>query len=150
MVKRYAFTMIELIFAIIVISIVVLALPSMTDVISNSAKDTMRDEEAIFQAYVKALEVTDGNYSALPSNIASINGTITTAVDTLHSAPSDISNTIKSHAIYKSYASITQGPASGFGGNDGGDNNISLVTVTIEDNDGVIAKLYTYDFNVQR
>ncbi len=148
MVKRYAFTMIELIFAIVVIALVVLSLPMMSDVTANTSANTMKTEEAIFQAYVKALEVTDSNYSSLvDQNQTDI---ITTTSDQNYATPSDKSQTIKYHTVLKSDVLISQGPASGFGGLDGGDNNISLVTVTIKDDDGVIAKVYTYDFNVQR
>ncbi len=147
MVRRYAFTMIELIFAIVIIAIAVLSLPMMTDVTTSGSADTMKVEEAVFEAYVKALEVTDRNYSYLSS--ADENGTVTTVVDQNFSL-SHPQNTLKTHTRFKGFFSVTQGPADGFGGLDGGDSNISLVTITIKDDDGVVAKLYTYDFNVQR
>lgn len=137
MVKRYAFTMIELIFAIVVIAIVVLSLPMMTDIISNSSADTMKNEEAIFAAYVKAIEVTDGNYSSLAPETDSdvrVGSGIATAQGLKYDLKADVVIT----------------PGSGFGTLDVGDNNISLVTISIKDSDGVAVRLYTYDFNVTR
>ena len=127
--------MIELIFAIVVIAMIVLSLPMMTDITSNSSADTMQTEEAVFGAYVKALEVTDVNYSSLANET---NSPITTGAGSAQG----LKNT------FKADVTVTQGD--GFGTLDVGDNNISLVTVSVKKGNEVMARIYTYDFNVQR
>ena len=135
MVNRAAFSMIELVFAIVVIAVTVLSLPMMTDVSSNSSANTMKAEEAIFEAYVKALEVTDGNYSSLAEESGSA---LTTGAGNAQGLK------------YSFTADVSLTPGSGFGSLDVGDNNISLVTVDVKEGSDVVARLYTYDFNVQR
>ena len=135
MVKHTAFSMIELVFAIVVIAVTVLSLPMMSDVTSTGNADMMKAEEAIFEAYVKALEVTDGNYSSLAPQTDS---TLVTGSGSAQGLKYD----------FKADVAIT--PGSGFGDKDIGDNNISLVAVSIKDGSDVVAKIYTYDFNVQR
>ena len=136
MVKRVAFSMIELVFAIVVIAVTVLSLPMMTDVTSSSSADTMKEDEAIFEAYVKALDVTDGNYSTLAAEN-----------DTALVIGGGSAQGFK-FSNFKADVAISQG--TGFGSLDVGDNNISLVTVSVKDGNDVVVKLYTYDFNVQR
>ena len=128
--------MIELIFAIVVIAVTVLSLPMMTDVTSSGSSDTIKAEEAIFEAYVKALEVTDGNYSSLAEENGSV---LVTGGGTAQGFK--FSN-------FKADVTITQG--SGFGAFDVGDGNISFITVSVKDGSDVVSKLYTYDFNIQR
>lgn len=55
MVRRSAFTLIELIFAIVIISIIVLSIPMMTQVTSKSLEGSV-DQEAIFGASAKVLQ----------------------------------------------------------------------------------------------
>ena len=50
--KRLAFTMIELIFAIVIIAITVVSLPMMTQVTASGASDNLEAQEAIFKAIV--------------------------------------------------------------------------------------------------
>ncbi len=135
MVKRFAFSMIELVFAIVVVAVTVLSLPLMTDVTSTSSADTMKEEEAIFEAYVKALEVTDGVYGALSNE-----------TDTTLTTGSGYAQGLK--YPFKVDVTVTRG--SGFGDRDAGDQNISLVSVSVKDSGEVVAKLYAYDFNVTR
>lgn len=136
MVNRAAFSMIELIFAIVVIAITVLSLPMMTDVTSSSSADTMKAEEAIFEAYVKALEVTDGAF--LTSGYSDTNSSLVTASAQTQGLKYNLQADVN----------VTQG--GGFGGLDAGDNNISFVSITVKDGADTVAKIYTYDFNVQR
>ncbi|SFV57791.1 hypothetical protein MNB_SM-7-1416 [hydrothermal vent metagenome] len=136
MVKRSAFSMIELIFAIVIIAVMMLSLPMMTDVTSSGSLNTMKAEEAIFEAYVKLLDVTDGGYDTL-ENEDNVSLTDNSGVE----------EGLK--FAYKADVSITSG--SGFGDRDSGDDNISLVSVTVKDEDGnEIAKMFSYDFNVTR
>ena len=133
--------MIELIFAIVVVAITVMSLPLMTDVTLSGSADRTKAEEAIFEAYVKALEITDGTYGTAPSdtNITQI-------------SLSDRSAGLKYYA--KMDVSISLG--SGFGGLDQNDTNISKVSVTVllspEKSSGFkqVAKIHAYDFNISR
>ncbi len=137
MVSRNGFSMIELIFAIVVISIGVLSLPMMSEVTSNASASTMKTEEAVFEAYVKALEVTDAGYDDLNGTGGYVN---------VASLASDKSQGLKLGTQMK--ATVQRGVAFLQGG--AADNNIALVTVEVKDADGLIARLYTYDFNVSR
>lgn len=55
MVRRSAFTLIELIFTIVIVSIIVLSIPMMTQVTSKSLEGSV-DQEAIFGASAKVLQ----------------------------------------------------------------------------------------------
>jgi len=81
-VRRYAFTMIELIFAIVVISITVISLPMMNQAISKGI-DTNLIQEAIFAAATELNEVTttqwdeasiDENSSRFISQVINLDG----------------------------------------------------------------------------
>ena len=63
MVKKSAFTLIELIFAIVVISTVVLSLPMMNQVLSKGA-DSNLVQEAIFAAATELNEAVSANWDA--------------------------------------------------------------------------------------
>jgi len=65
MVRRYAFSMIELIFAIVIVAITVLSLPMLSEVSTKSSTNNLKASEAVFEAYVKAVESTDENFTAL-------------------------------------------------------------------------------------
>lgn len=78
MVKRAAFTLIELIIAIVVISIAILALPVMNQT-NNAALESNIDQEAIFAASAKLLQVLTYNWDE-----SSINpGALAKVVDTV-------------------------------------------------------------------
>ncbi|HIP54874.1 MAG TPA: type II secretion system protein [Sulfurimonas autotrophica] len=83
MVKKLAFTLIELIFAIVIIAITVVSLPMMNQAISKSI-DANLIQEAIFAASTELNEVTtaqwdeasiDGNASTTISQVININNT---------------------------------------------------------------------------
>ena len=135
MVKRSAFSMIELIFAIVVIAVTVLSLPMMTGVTASSNADIMKAEEAVFEAYVKILEVTSGKYDTLSNET---NATLVSGSGSVQGLK------------YPFVADVTITSGNGFGGLDTGDANISLVSVGIKDKDEVVAKMYAYDFNLSR
>lgn len=83
MVKKYAFTLIELIFAIVIIGITVISLPMMNQAISKGI-DANLLQEAIFAAATELNEVTttqwdeasiDTNASTVISQVVNIDGT---------------------------------------------------------------------------
>ncbi|MBU1989283.1 prepilin-type N-terminal cleavage/methylation domain-containing protein [bacterium] len=78
MVKRYAFTMIELIFAIVIIAIAVISLPRMTTVLS-SAIDSNIVQEAIFAATTELNQVTTANWD---DNSIEAGATLARVIDT--------------------------------------------------------------------
>jgi len=135
MVKKSAFTMIELIFAIVVIAIGVLSLPMMNSVLAKGGANTLKYDESIFEGYVKALEVTDSNFSALGS-----------------SADNDVISgseaTLAGLKFKNTYDVTVTNPASFADEINSAD--IKKVTIAIKDKDGkIITKLYTYKFNIQ-
>ncbi|WP_457750332.1 prepilin-type N-terminal cleavage/methylation domain-containing protein [Sulfurimonas sp.] len=82
MVRRYAFTMIELIFAIVIISITVISLPMMNQAISKGIDSNLL-QEAIFAAATELNEVTttqwdeasiDENTSRFISQVINLDG----------------------------------------------------------------------------
>jgi len=81
--KRYAFTMIELIFAIVIIAIAVMALPMMTQTTSKGIEENLV-QEAIFASAAKLNEITsypwDEN-STLDKNRSSFSRVIWTSDD---------------------------------------------------------------------
>ena len=134
MVKRHAFSMIELIFAIVIIAVTMLSLPMMTDVTSTASERNMEGDEAIFEAYVKAVEATDKKFTDL-SSVGS------TSVLEAGAATS------KTGFKFSHNYSITVTSPATFAGVTSAD--IKKVTVTIFDSSGdVITKLYTYKFNM--
>lgn len=133
--------MIELVFAIVIVAIGVVSLPMMTQVTTDSTADTLQIEEAIFEAYVKALEITDSPYDELNATQAS--GSV-----------ADIASGSKESGLKYGYtATVTINPVGsrGFGGLSQNDGNISEVSVTLKDESGnPMVVLYAYDFNVSR
>jgi len=107
-----------------------------TQVTSDNSADTMKIEEAVFEAYVKALEVTDAPFADLAeeSNVDATNGGVS-ALGFKESTKATVSLT--------SPSSFGTGVAS--------DNGIKKVTVDIEDSGGnLLVRLYAYDFNISR
>ena len=138
MVKRYAFSMIELIFAIVIIAVTMLSLPMMTDVTSKGSERNMKGDEAIFEAYVKAVEATDKKFADVNST-ATTNWVISSAAT---------NRTSKEGFKFDHKYKVNMNTPASFGDvNNSAD--IKKITVTIVDSDGnVITKLYTYKFNM--
>jgi len=80
MVKRAAFTLIELIFAIVIIAIVFLALPTMSSS-SSDAVDTSLVQEAIFPMSAKLAQVLSYRWDHNSESNATANNTAARAVD---------------------------------------------------------------------
>jgi len=134
MVKRSAFSMIEVIFAIVVVAITVMSLPMLREVTSTSSSNNLNIDEAVFEAYVKAIEATDKTFDEL------------TDVAKTSIIGSGDAGTLEGLKFDNMYEINVTNPA-GFG-NDNNSNDIKKVTVTIYDkDDNVITKLYTYKFN---
>ncbi len=136
MVRRYAFTMIELILAIVIIAITVMSLPMMSQVTAVTSANNIEADEAIFEAYVKAMEATDETFASL--------GNVSTTSVLDDNASGSLAGL---KFAYKYSISVTT-PAE-FETGTGADTNIKKVTVTIYDEDGnVITRLHTYKFNM--
>ena len=134
MVKRYAFSMIELIFAIVIIAVIVMSLAMMRQVTSKSALNNLSVDESAFEAYVKALEATDQTFDTLSS---------TTKTSIIGSGEA---GTLEGIKFDNQYDINVTNPASF--GLDSNSDDIKKVTVTIYDeNNKTITKLYTYKFN---
>ncbi len=135
MVKRYAFSMIELIFAIVIIAVTMLSLPMMTDVTSKGSERNLESDEAIFEAYVKAVEATDRKFNDLNSTASS--SVLEAGASTTKEGLKYAHNYTVSVATPASFGDVTNSA------------DIKKVTVTILDADGnVITRLYTYKFNM--
>ena len=135
MVKRYAFSMIELIFAIVIVAITVMSLAMMRDVTSTSTINSINVDEASFEAYLKAIEATDETFDNVNSD--------TTKRSIIGSGNAETLEGLKNDNKYDISVST---PATF--GLDANSNDIKKVTITIYDkNDNEITKLYTYKFN---
>jgi prepilin-type N-terminal cleavage/methylation domain-containing protein len=142
MVRRYGFTMIELIFAIVIIAISVMSLPMMTQVTTSSSITNLESDEAIFAAYVKALEATDENFSAVSS----------TTIDAV--AQDDANGSLQGLKFEQNY--VVDVTTNGSFGSNTNDANIKKVAVYICDKtqtttagckNNPVTVLYTYKFN---
>lgn len=137
MVKRAAFTMIELIFAIVVVAIGVLSLPMISEVNSQTAGDTMKVDEAVFEAYSAALDMFTQRFDKLEdNNNADANIRESTNADSFKFATKVVIDVQKNVPF--------EGAIS--------DPDIALVTVEVTDSQTqeVITRMYTYNFNVIR
>jgi len=133
--KKSAFTMIELIFAIVVIAVGVLSLPMMNSVLAKGGANTLKYDESIFEGYIKALEITYSNFFAISS-----------------STGNDIANedeaTFAGLKFKNTYDVTVTNPASF--ADELNSVDIKKITIAIKDKDGkIITKLYTYKFNIQ-
>ncbi len=128
--------MIELIFAIVIIAIGVMSLPMMTQVTSNASAKNLEYDEAIFEAYVKAVEATDEPFAAVVSK---------------SKAPvleNNVSGSLAGLKFKHQYDVVVSTPAS-FDPGVAASADIKKVTVTIYDeNDNVLTRVYTYKFNM--
>ncbi len=123
-VKRFAFSMIELIFAIVVVSIAIVSLPILSSTSTNTTVSNIEIEEALFKAYVYALQTTDKAFSDVN----------TTSKISAQTQSGNISG-YKYNQQYKIDVTTT--------------GDIKKVDVTIYDeNDNELVKLYTYKFNI--
>jgi len=142
MVNRYAFTMIELIFAIVIIAISVISLPMITQVTTNSSALNLEADEAIFAAYVKALEITDENFSSVSSTtIASV-------------AEGGASGSLQGLKFEQNYIADVTTPATfGSSANDANIKKVALTVCAKDQNttagcrDNPVTVLYTFKFN---
>jgi len=132
---RSAFSMIELIFVIVITAIAVTALTKLSNVGATTSYQNIKYDEAIFEAYVKALETTDETFDNIVSS-----GTSSVLGET---NSSDIAG-LKFDTSYK----VDVITPTSFG-EDNNSLDIKKVILTIYDSDGnVLTKLYTYKFNL--
>ncbi|WP_428738120.1 prepilin-type N-terminal cleavage/methylation domain-containing protein [Sulfurimonas sp.] len=81
MVRRYAFTMIELIFAIVVIAVVVMSLPTMTQSVDQSSEDNIV-QEAVFASQAILSEAISSYWDANSQFDAIISGGLSRTINT--------------------------------------------------------------------
>ena len=134
MVKRFGFSMIELIFAIVIVAVAVMSLPMMTQVTSKGSERNLKADEAIFEAYVKAVETTDQTFDEIPIGTSSLK-------DAMQGSAS--LQGLKYETKYK----VTVEPATF--ADETNTSQIKKITVTIYDDKGkVITQLHTYKFKM--
>ena len=133
MVKRAAFSMIELIFAIVVVAIAVLTLPVMVDVTSSSSSKNIIIQEMIFEGYIALLEKLDEGFITSGTSQSALENNAATGKEGLKFA-----NNVNFNVTHPSSFYV-----------DTSDNGISLVEVRVtnaESNRHILLK--SYDFNV--
>ncbi len=125
--------MIELVFAIVVIAIGILSLPMMSDVTTTGSAQNLEADEAIFEAYIKAVEATDETFAKLKSSTG------------LSSVVSGGAGQLSGLKFDHKYRIDVSSPATF--GSDTNSNDIKKVVVTVTDAGGnVITRLTTYKF----
>ncbi len=134
MVNRTAFSMLELIFAIVLIAISVMSLPMLTQVTSDTSIQNIESDEAIFEAYVKAVEATDETFASignvgLTSVLKAGDATSLAGLKYAHQYKIDVTTPA-------TFAGVTS-------------TNIKELKITITDANGnVLTVLKTYKFNM--
>ncbi len=66
--SRKGFTLIELIFAIVVIAITVMSLPMVARVTNDSSASNLEVKELVFEAYVQALQTAEDEFTDINSS----------------------------------------------------------------------------------
>lgn len=123
-VKRFAFSMIELIFAIVIVAIAVISLPVLTATSTDTTTKSIETEEALFKAYIYAVQTTDKAFS-------DVNTTAKASAQTQIGGLAGY----KFNQKYKVDVTTT--------------GDIKKVDITIYDeNNNELVKLYTYKFNI--
>ncbi len=123
-VKRLAFSMIELIFAIVIVAVAVISLPILAATSTDTTVSSEEVEEALFKASVYAIQTTDKAFGSVT----------TTSMISAQTQSSGLSG-YKFNQKYK--VDVTQ------------NGDIKEVNITIYDtNNNELVKLYTYKFNI--
>jgi len=136
MMKKNAFTMIELVFAIVIIAIGVISLPMMTQVTTQTTANNLQYDEAIFEAYVKAVEATDEPFASVSAKAKA------PVLD------ANASGSLAGLKFRHKYDIAVNTPVS-FDPGVAATSDIKKVTVTIYDeNDNILTRVYTYKFNM--
>jgi prepilin-type N-terminal cleavage/methylation domain-containing protein len=132
---RKGFSLIELVFAIVIVGVTVISLPVVVSVNSNTDANNLEADEAVFEAFVKAVEATDETFAKLTS---------VAKTDVIENSKNGSLTGLKFKNKYK--ITVTQNASFGADTNSA---DIKKVMVEIFDKDDkLITKLYTYKFNM--
>lgn len=138
MVIRTAFTMIELLFAIVIIAFSVLAIPMISQVTSKGVESTIEAQEAIFKAVVMTKYETMKNYNF--DNLENAKQATLTPIQTA-------AGSLEGYKFQHSYT-LGVDSSSTFGEDTVSNNDIKKVTTVIYDeNNKKLVQLIAYKFN---
>lgn len=138
MVIRTAFTMIELLFAIVIIAFSVLAIPMISQVTSKGLESTIEAQEAIFKAVVMTKYETMKNYNF--DNLENAKQATLTPIQTA-------AGSLEGYKFQHSYT-LGVDSSSTFGEDTVSNNDIKKVTTVIYDeNNKKLVQLIAYKFN---
>jgi len=138
--SRKGFTLIELIFAIVVIAVTVMSLPMVSEVTTNSSASNLEVKELVFETYVQALQTAEDEFANVSSSGSSTVVERTTT-DKILGLKQDntVTITVTSNAEF-----------------DPNENNATIkaktkkiaVSVTSARDNTIYAKFYVFDFDI--
>jgi type II secretory pathway pseudopilin PulG len=130
--------MIELIFAIVIIAIGVMSLPMVSSVTAQGSANNLQYDEAIFEAYVRAMEVVSGDYDTITP--AAVNTSMDATTNGVRLYGLKYENKVDL-SIDSNSSFLGKGAAQGYG--------VKKITVSVKNPDGdLLTKLTVFKFNI--